>query len=122
VTIVAIIRRSVVANALSLPKDANHLNLVIKGAVFYWKGPAPHYFVSIPAEPSRRIKEISNLMTYGWGVIPVTVRMGQSEWTTSLFPKDGRYLVPIRAAVRKSEYVDEGDEVTVQLVIGGAVE
>jgi hypothetical protein len=118
VTIVAIISRLVVANALLLPKVANHLNFIIKGAVFYWKGPAPHYFVTVPAEPSRQIKEISNLVTYGWGVIPVTVRMGQSEWTTSLFPKDGRYLVPIKAAVRKSENVDEGDEVTVQLQIG----
>ncbi len=56
-------------------------------------------------------------MTYGWGVIPVIVRIGKTEWQTSLFPKDERYLVPIKARVRKAETLAEGDSVNIQLEV-----
>ena len=63
------------------------------------------------------MKAISGLVTYGWGVIPVYVRIGETEWQTSLFPKDGRYIVPIKASVRKAENLEEGDNVTVRLQV-----
>jgi hypothetical protein len=88
-----------------------------KGKVFHWRGPAPFLFVAVPAEHSREIKAISKLVTYGWGVIPVLVRIGRTEWTTSLFPKDGTYLVPIKALVQKAENLKEGDTVALQLEI-----
>jgi hypothetical protein len=50
-------------------------------------------------------------------MIPVTVRIGATEWTTSLFPKDDRYLVPLKAAVRRAEKLEEGDTVTVRLTV-----
>ena len=87
------------------------------GKIFIWRGPSPFFFVAVPAKPSRELKAISGLVTYGWGVIPVTVRIGKTEFTTSLFPKDGRYLVPIKASVRKAEDLEEGDKVTVRLEV-----
>ncbi len=63
------------------------------------------------------IGHFSGLVTYGWGVIPVHVRIGKTEWQTSLFPKDGRYLVPLKDSVRKAENLDEGDNVTIQLEV-----
>jgi hypothetical protein len=56
-------------------------------------------------------------VTYGWGVIPVHVRIGVTEWQTSLVPKDGRYLVPIKASVREAEKLEEGDTVTLRLEV-----
>jgi hypothetical protein len=50
-------------------------------------------------------------------VIPVHVRIGKTGWQTSLFPKDGLYLVPIKASVRKAEELEEGDEVSVRLEV-----
>lgn len=50
-------------------------------------------------------------------MIPVRVRIAGSAWETSLFPKDGRYLVPIKATVRAAEGLAEGDTVTLQLFI-----
>ena len=88
------------------------------GDIWFWKGPAPWYFVTIPAEQSEEIKAISTSVTYGWGVIPVRVRSGRSVWTTSLFPKDGRYLVPIKASVRKAEKLAEGDTMHLWLEVG----
>lgn len=93
------------------------MNIEFNGKILYWRGPAPWYFVTVPAKQSRDLKAISALVTYGWGVIPVQVRLGNTEWKTSLFPKDGRYLVPIKASVRKAEDLDAGDKVTVRLEI-----
>lgn len=87
------------------------------GKILFWKGPAPWFFVAVPEEQSRDIQAISSLVTYGWGVIPVHVRIGKTEFTTSLFPKDGRYLVPIKASVRKAEKLEKGDKVTVWLEV-----
>lgn len=94
------------------------MDLAFEGKIWYWRGPAPWYFVTIPDEQSSAIRAISRSVTYGWGVIPVRVRIGATEWSTSLFPKDGLYLVPIRADVRKAERLAEGDQVAVQLVVG----
>jgi hypothetical protein len=91
------------------------MNIEFNDKIWYWRGPPPWFFVTVPANQSRELKEISNLVTYGWGVIPVQVRIGHTEWQTSLFPKDDRYLVPIKASVRQAENLAKGDNVTVQL-------
>lgn len=88
------------------------------GNIVYWRGPAPWYFVAIPDQSSNDLNAISRFVTYGWGVIPVRARIGKTEWKTSLFPKDGRYLVPIRVSVREAEKLEIGDEVTIRLVVG----
>jgi hypothetical protein len=87
------------------------------GKIFFWKGPAPWFFVTMPAKQSCELKAVSGLVTYGWGVIPVHVQIGKTEFTTSLFPKDGRYLVPIKASVRKAENLEEGGSVEIRLEI-----
>lgn len=94
------------------------MSLEFSGEVWQWRCPAPFYFVTVPAEQSRGIKDVAKLVTYGWGVIPVRVRIGKTEWKTSLFPKDGLYLVPLKDMVRKAEGLAEGDRVTVWLEIG----
>jgi hypothetical protein len=93
------------------------LSLTVTGELVHWRGPAPHVFLPVPDEPSAAVRALSPMVTYGWGVIPVTVRLGTSTWTTSLFPREGRYLVPIKLAVRRAEGIGPGDVVTVQLAI-----
>jgi hypothetical protein len=85
------------------------------GKIIYWRGPAPFYFVTVPNEQSQAIKSISKIVTYGWGVIPVNVTIGETLFYTALFPKDGHYLVPIKKSVRDAENIDIDDEVTLQL-------
>lgn len=91
------------------------MNIELHGTIWFWRGPAPWYFVTIPAQQCRDLSAIAGSVTYGWGMIPVHIRIGTTAWTTSLFPKDGRYLVPIKASVRKAENLEEGDNVTIQL-------
>ena len=93
------------------------MHIEFTGKIFIWRGPAPWFFVSVPEKVSREIKEISNIVTYGWGVIPVHGRIGKTEFQTSLFPKDDRYLVPIKASIRKAENLEEGDDVTIRLEV-----
>lgn len=93
------------------------MNLEFSGKIWYWRGPAPFYFVTIPQEQSDDIKFISKEVTYGWGVIPAIVIIGDTEYKTSLFPKDGKYLVPIKAAVRKAEALELDDEISLKVEI-----
>jgi hypothetical protein len=93
------------------------MNIDFSGKIWFWRGPAPWFFVTVPVEQSHDLKAISGLATYGWGVIPVHVRIGNTTWETSLFPKDGSYLVPIKASVRKAEDLKEGDKAVVHLEV-----
>lgn len=61
---------------------------------------------------------MASVLTYGWGVIPVTARIKSTVWTTSLFPRDELYALPLRADVRKAERLDEGDRVRIELTTG----
>ncbi|WP_050812636.1 DUF1905 domain-containing protein [Brachybacterium squillarum] len=80
-----------------------------------WRGPAPFVFVPVPPEEADAIAALVPRLTYGWGVIPTTVLIGGTTFTTSLFPRDGGYLVPVKAAVQRAEQLGPGDEVTVEL-------
>lgn len=93
------------------------MNIEFKGKILFWRGPSPFFFVAVPMKQSREIKAISKLATYGWGVIPVHVQIGKTEFTTSLFPKDGKYLVPLKVSVRKAEGLEKDDTVTVKLEV-----
>lgn len=93
------------------------VKLTFAGDMFEWRGPSPFYFVRVPDAETARIVEVASMVTYGWGVIPVTVTVGATTATTSLFPKDGGYLVPIKNAVRLPEKLSVGDLVDVTLAI-----
>jgi hypothetical protein len=93
------------------------MNLEFRGEIWYWKGPAPWYFVSVPDRECRELAAASRFVSYGWGMIPVSARIGTTEWKTSLFPKDGRYVVPVKATVREAEMLEVGDTVTIGLTV-----
>ena len=94
------------------------MELEFSGEIWYWRGPSPFHFVTVPEGESQDIESVAADVTYGWGCIPVTARVGKTKFTTSLFPKDGGYVVPIKAAVRKSEKLELGDNVEVRLTLG----
>ncbi|NHA67850.1 DUF1905 domain-containing protein [Phycicoccus flavus] len=91
------------------------MDLEFSGEVVEWRGPAPHHFVALPADQAERVHEVSRLATYGWGCIPVEGSVGGTAFTTSLIPRDGGYLLPLKVAVRRREDIALGDTVTVHL-------
>jgi hypothetical protein len=93
------------------------MNLEFSGEMWFWKGPAPWYFITVPEEECGELEAASAFVTYGWGMIPVAAQIGRTGWKTSLFPKDGRYLVPVKAKVRGAEKLQVGDVVKVRLAV-----
>jgi hypothetical protein len=93
------------------------VDLEFSGEMWFWKGPAPWHFITVPEEECGELDGMSGLVSYGWGMIPVTARIGRSGWKTSLFPKDGRYIVPVKGWVREAERLEVGDTVRVRLAV-----
>ena len=93
------------------------IELAFAGELWYWRGPAPYHFITVPSDGARTIQSVAADVTYGWGMIPAEVRIGASAWTTALWPKDGGYVVPIKDRYRKAERLVLGDTVAVQLVV-----
>lgn len=93
------------------------MHLEFTGEIWEWRGPAPYHFVSVPEDECAELVEVSALVSYGWGMIPATVRIGSTDWATALWPKDGGYVVPLKDKVRRAESLTLGDIVTVGLTI-----
>lgn len=90
------------------------MDFELEGPVVEWRGPAPFYFLRIPEEESADIKFAAKGIEY-WGQVPVAVRIGDVEFTTALFPKDGHYLLPLKDSVRRSAEVEVDQVVAVAL-------
>ena len=93
------------------------MDLEFSGEVWFWRGPSPYHFVTVPEDESAELQATSALVTYGWGMIPVEACIGSTRWTTSLFPKNGGYVVPLKDLVRNAEQIEVGDLVTVRLAV-----
>jgi hypothetical protein len=94
--------------------DDGGMEWTFTGEVIEWRGPAPYLFVAMTPEDSEDLKEEARGLIY-WGQVPVRVAIGGSKFTTALFPRDGRYLVPVKAAVQRAEAIGEGAVVEVVL-------
>ena len=93
------------------------MRLAFEAEVFEWRGPSPYYFVEVPEPMCDDLRVAARDVSYGWGVVPVTVQIGATSWTTSLFPKDGGYLVPLKDRVREAEDIAQDDVVELVLTI-----
>lgn len=93
------------------------MELEFVGELIEWRGPAPFYYVVIPQPESDQIKAVATAFTYGWGVIPVRAVVAGITFATSLFPRGGGYLLPLKDAVRRPAGVGVGDLVAVELAL-----
>lgn len=88
------------------------MEITFSSEIIEWRGPAPFLFAKVPPKYTAEIKEASKSASYGWGCIPCGITVGKTSTTTSLFPKDGNYLLPIKVAIQRAEGVGLGDKVT----------
>jgi hypothetical protein len=93
------------------------VDVTFSADVFEWRGPAPFYWVSPPEEVCDYVRAEAAAVTYGWGAIPVRVRIGGTVWETSLLPRDGGYALPVKKDVRTREHFGSGDTVTVAMSV-----
>lgn len=94
------------------------MELEFSGEIWEWRGPAPFHFVTVPDEECGALEAVSPQVSYGWGMIPAAVRIGRTDFTTALWPKDGGYVVPLKDKVRAAEGLALGDVVAIRLTVG----
>ena len=88
-----------------------------EATVIEWRGPSPYFYAPVPAEVAAELRSLSRAVSYGWGVIPVEAEIGDAPFRTSLFPKDGGYLLPLKDAVRRKAGVTAGDAVAIEMTL-----
>ena len=93
------------------------MDATFSAKLFEWRGPAPFYWLALPADVCDDVRAEAPAATYGWGAIPVCVRIGDTTWETSLLPRDGGYVLPVKQHVRTQERVGDGDTVTVAMSV-----
>lgn len=90
----------------------------IRARLWRWSGKAAWYFITLPPRVSREISLVdAGPRRRGFGSLRTEVTIGQSTWTTSIFPSAPlkSYLLPIKAAVRKAEKLVVGQQVSALL-------
>lgn len=97
--------------------DTPLAHIAFDGEIIHWRGPAPYLFIAIPDDQVGEVRYAARLASYGWGCVPVEARIGATDFTSSLFPKDGGYRLPIKVAVQKREGIGLGDRVRVVMRI-----
>jgi len=101
-------------------KHAGRASLVrfeFAAKVIHWRGPSPYFYAPIPPQYGAEIRQVSKLVTYGWGMIPVAAAIGGVVFHTSLFPKDETYLLPLKADVRRKANITAGDSILVDMTV-----
>lgn len=89
----------------------------LEADVIHWRGPSPYFFVPLPDEVALEVRRLAKAASYGWGMIPVEARIGDVAFTTSLFPKQPTYFLPLKDAVRRATGVTAGDRVRVEMTV-----
>jgi hypothetical protein len=92
----------------------------LKAKLWIYQGKGAWHFLTIDEGTTAAIKTFQGVdKRRGWKNVRVEVTIGDTKWKTSIFPeKKGTYLLPIKAAVRKSEKLVDGNliEFTIQLI------
>lgn len=96
------------------------MRLRFKAGIIEWRGPAPFFYAPLPPAEAEAVRSIAKRVTYGWGVIPVEASIGGTNFTTSLFPRDGTYLLPLKAAIRRTAGITAGDAIEIDMTVGEA--
>lgn len=89
----------------------------IRSKVWLYDGPAAWHFITLSGEQSGEIALLAAHSKSAWGSIPVIATIGRTSWKTSIFPdkKRGAYLLPLKAAVRTKEKIEQCDTIAVTI-------
>jgi hypothetical protein len=93
------------------------MEIECSGELVEWRGPSPFYFVPLPPDAADLVDEVKAAVVY-WGVVPVRAWIGDTEFTTAMFPREKTWFLPVKAAVRRAEALELGDVVDVRLQVG----
>lgn len=100
-----------------MPKKTNYN---FKAKLWLYPGESANWhFITVPKTESQHIRETYSAFKKGWGSLPVIVTIQKITWETSIFPdtKSGTYLLPIKAAIRRTLGIQVNDAITLKIQI-----
>jgi hypothetical protein len=89
-----------------------------------WDAQDGWFFVTLTEEATELVRD-QPVPPRGFGSVRVEVTAvspaGETTWRTSVFPdsRSGRFVLPVKRAVRQEHDLDEGDVVDLRLVVLG---
>ena len=89
--------------------------------LWHTHGDPPWFFISVPPSMADEIDQRTEGRQGSFGSVKVSVRIGETTWTTSVFPsKEAEtYILPVKKSVRVAERLGEGTAAEVELSIVG---
>jgi len=93
------------------------VTITFTGTTIEWRGPSPFVFLPVPNDISAELVSLGSSVSYGWGCIRAVCECGDVRWETSLMPRQGIYLVPIKVAVQRRCNIDVDVKMTVTISI-----
>jgi len=84
-----------------------------------YASPGGWFFVSLPRQAAKEIRENLKWMEKGWGRLKVTAKTGAGEWETAIWfdTKRKTYLLPLKAEIRKKEKIEANQRISVTMFI-----
>jgi hypothetical protein len=92
-------------------------HITFAAEIVEWRGPAPFLFVPVPEEHVAELRYAAREASYGWGCVPVAARIGETDFTTAVFPRGEAYYLPVKVAVQRAESVVIGDRVEAAITV-----
>jgi hypothetical protein len=82
-------------------------------------GPGDRYFVTLPDDVAQAVREKFGGSHQAVGSLPVSVALGRSIWSTSLYADHdaNSYVIAIKDDVRRRELVREGQVISLRFAI-----
>ncbi len=95
------------------------MEVTFAAELWLWPGDAGWHFISLPEAVADDIHARFAGSRRGFGSLKVHVRVGDTDWDTSIFPdsKAGTYVLPVKRLVRDREGIVAGDTVGVRLTV-----
>lgn len=96
----------------------NEIHFLVESTVQRYSGGGGWHYVIVPKQQSAEIKNYL-LQRQSWGLVSITVTLGQSVWKTSIFPdkQSEGYLLPLKAEIRKKEKISLGDRISFSILL-----
>jgi hypothetical protein len=94
------------------------VELSFSAKLWIYSGENPWHFITLPKKIANEVSDGAHLRPRrGFGSIRVNVRLGSSNWRTSIFPDStsGSYFLPIKKSIRVKEKLSEGDSLKIKL-------
>lgn len=81
--------------------------------VWHYAGQSGWYFVSLPQEFAKEIRDNLKSEEEGWGRLKANAKIGNTEWKTAIWfdTKIMTYLLPLKAEIRKKENIKTNNNI-----------